>query len=142
MTLEDPYRLERFVSAQNGGTFEAALDELKAGRKTGHWIWFVFPQIAGLGSSSTSEYFALSSLEEAGAYLAHPLLGPRLVECAQALLQLEGVSAEQVLGSLDALKLRSSMTLFLRASPDKALFARVLERYFAGQADPATDARV
>jgi uncharacterized protein (DUF1810 family) len=140
MAAEDPFRLERFVSAQDDrGTYKSALEELKAGRKTGHWIWFVFPQIAGLGSSPTSQHFALSSLEEARAYLAHPVLGPRLIECAQALLQLEHTSAQQVLGALDSLKLRSSMTLFSRASPNEPLFVHVLERYFSGRGDPATD---
>jgi uncharacterized protein (DUF1810 family) len=140
VTSDDPYDLERFVSAQEkGGAYDSALGELRAGRKTGHWIWFVFPQIAGLGSSPTSRYFAVSSLEEARAYLRHPVLGPRLASCAGTLLELEGTTAEEIFGRLDALKLRSSMTLFLRAAPDEALFTQVLERYFAGQADPATD---
>jgi uncharacterized protein (DUF1810 family) len=141
--VTDPYRLERFVLAQDeGGLYGSVLDELRAGRKLGHWMWFVFPQVAGLGSSPTSRHFALSCLDEARAYLRHPVLGPRLVECAQALLQVEGRTAEQVLGVVDALKLRSSMTLFLRAAPAEAVFARVLERYFAGEADPATEARL
>ncbi|MGA3217164.1 MAG: DUF1810 domain-containing protein [Acidimicrobiales bacterium] len=139
----DPYELERFVAAQDyGGTFERVLQELRDGRKTGHWIWFIFPQIAGLGSSPTSRAFAISSLDEAKAYLSHPVLGPRLRECAGALLLIKGRAAEQILGSTDAMKLRSSMTLFTRAAPGEALFAQVLERYFAGQEDTATDERL
>ena len=132
--------LERFVRAQaHGGTYEAALAELRAGHKRSHWMWFVFPQIAGLGQSPTSRMYAIASLQEARAYLAHPVLGPRLLECAQALLGLQGVSAEHVFGGIDAIKLRSSMTLFMRAQPSQQLFADVLERYFDGRPDPATD---
>jgi uncharacterized protein (DUF1810 family) len=132
--------LQRFVDAQNqGSTYEAALSELRAGRKTTHWMWFVFPQIAGLGQSPISRRFAIASLDEARAYLAHPVLGPRLTECARALTQLSTGSAEEVLGGIDALKLRSSMTLFARADPDEPLFAQVLDRYFGAEADDATD---
>jgi uncharacterized protein (DUF1810 family) len=132
--------LQRFVDAQDqGGTYEAALAELRAGRKTGHWMWFVFPQIAGLGQSPMSRRFAIGSLEEARAYLAHPVLGPRLTECARALTRLPTASAEEVLGGIDALKLRSSMTLFHRAVPGEPLFGQVLDRYFQGVADEATD---
>ena len=139
----DPYDLERFVAAQDyGGTYDRALGELRSGRKTGHWIWFVFPQIAGLGFSATSRAFAISSVAEAEAYVAHRVLGPRLVECARALLDLEGRTAEQILGGIDAVKLRSSMTLFLRACPTEAVFGEVLDRYFSGEADPATDERL
>ncbi len=141
--MDDPYDLERFVDAQDyGGTYDRVLEELRSGRKTGHWIWFVFPQIAGLGLSPTSRAFAVSSLEEAKAYLRHPVLGARLAECARTLMALEGRTAEQVLGSTDAMKLRSSMTLFSRAEPGERLFAEVLDRYFAGRADAATDERV
>jgi uncharacterized protein (DUF1810 family) len=141
--VDDPYDLERFVDAQDyGGTYDRVLEELRSGRKTGHWIWFVFPQIAGLGLSPTSRAFAVSSLEEAKAYLRHPVLGARLAECARTLMALEGRTAEQVLGSTDAMKLRSSMTLFSRAEPGERLFAEVLDRYFAGRADAATDERV
>ncbi|MGO9583226.1 MAG: DUF1810 domain-containing protein [Acidimicrobiales bacterium] len=143
VTEEDPYDLERFVAAQDqGGTYDHALDELRRGCKTGHWMWFVFPQITGLGLSPMSRVFAISSLEEARAYLHHRALGPRLRECTATLLQIDGRTAEQIFGVTDAMKLRSSMTLFLRAAPGEGLFARVLDRYFAGQADPATDGRV
>ncbi|MGN6216556.1 MAG: DUF1810 domain-containing protein [Solirubrobacterales bacterium] len=113
----DQGQLRRFVEAQDqGGTYARALAELRAGRKTSHWIWFVFPQIAGLGQSAMSQRYAIGSMEEAQAYLEHPVLGPRLVECARALLGHEGLSARQILGEIDAVKLRSSMTLFARAS--------------------------
>lgn len=132
--------LERFVRAQDeGGTYARALEELSAGRKTSHWMWFVFPQLDGLGRSATARAYAVSGLEEARAYLAHPVLGPRLRECCEALLAVEGRTAEQVLGSVDAMKLRSSMTLFARSAPDETLFETVLERYFAGEPDAATD---
>jgi uncharacterized protein (DUF1810 family) len=133
--------LERFVEAQEG-TYERALAELRAGRKTSHWMWFVFPQIAGLGRSAMAQRYAISSLDEARAYLAHPVLGPRLRESAAALTALPGHSAEEVLGGIDALKLRSSMTLFARAAPDEPVFREVLDQYFAGEPDPATDARL
>jgi uncharacterized protein (DUF1810 family) len=140
---EDPHALERFVTAQDRGVYPAALAELRAGRKRGHWMWFVFPQIAGLGSSPTARHYAIGSLVQAKAYLAHPVLGPRLRNCAQALVELDGAtSAENILGSVDALKLRSSMTLFARAAPEETLFGRVLERYYDGVPDPATDTRV
>jgi uncharacterized protein (DUF1810 family) len=129
--------LSRFVDAQASGVYEQALRELRAGRKQGHWIWFVLPQIAGLGRSATSQYYALSGLPEARDYLAHPVLGPRLVECAQALLDLPGGDAVAVLGPIDAVKLRSSMTLFSRAGGDP-VFAAVLAKYFAGRPDQAT----
>ncbi len=134
--------LERFVEAQDeGGTYERALAELRAGRKTSHWMWFVFPQIEGLGQSPMSRAYAIASLDEASAYLDHPVLGPRLRQCAQALLDLgsDAGSAAQILGGIDAVKLRSSMTLFARADP---LFQRVLERYFGGEADEETERRL
>jgi uncharacterized protein (DUF1810 family) len=138
--MSDRFDLQRFVDAQDqGGTYDAALAELRAGRKTSHWMWFVFPQIAGLGQSAISRRFAISSLEEAQAYLADPVLGPRLIESARALTQLPTTSAEEVFGSIDALKLRSSMTLFRRADPDEPVFAHVLDQYFGGEADGATD---
>jgi uncharacterized protein (DUF1810 family) len=140
MAEDDPYGLSRFVTAQDaGGTYQNAVAELRRGRKASHWIWFVFPQIAGLGQSQTSRRFAISSLDEARAYLAHPALGPRLVECASIVVQTEARSAEQILGSLDAQKLRSSATLFMRAAPNEAAFAQVLDRFFDGVPDPATD---
>jgi uncharacterized protein (DUF1810 family) len=139
--VPDPYDLERFVAAQDaGGTYGRAVDELRAGFKSGHWMWFVFPQIAGLGQSPTSRRYAISSLGEAAAYLRHPVLGPRLHECAGLLADVKGRSADQIFGSIDAMKLRSSMTLFHRAAPDDPLFGHVLTRFFDGIADHATDA--
>ena len=137
----DPYQLERFVAAQDrGSTYARAVAELRAGAKVSHWMWFVFPQIAGLGRSATAREFAISSLDEARAYLRHPVLGPRLAGSARVLTEVAGRSAEQIFGSLDAQKLRSSMTLFLRADPaGSAGFAQVLSRYFDGQPDPGTD---
>ncbi len=135
--------LQRFVDAQDrGGTYDQALRELRAGRKTSHWMWFVFPQVAGLGRSTTAQRYAIADLEEARAYLAHPALGPRLREATQALMAHGATSAEAVLGGIDALKLRSSMTLFARAEPDEPLFRQVLEQWFGGRADPATDERL
>ena len=138
---DPPSDLGRFERAQRG-TYAAAVEELRAGRKRSHWMWFVFPQIAGLGRSATAREFAISSLDEARAYLAHPVLGPRLRECAGILAGLGGRSADEVLGPIDAMKLRSSMTLFLRAAPDEPVFAQVLDRYFGGVADEQTDARL
>jgi uncharacterized protein (DUF1810 family) len=139
--VSDPFSLRRFELAQeHGGTYERAIAELRAGRKRSHWMWFVFPQLAGLGSSATSREYAIGSLAQARAYLADPLLGGRLRECARALCELEGLSAEQVLGGVDALKLRSSMTLFARADPGEELFGEVLARYFGGAADELTEA--
>ena len=135
----DPFDLDRFTTAQDaGGTYDAALSELRAGRKTSHWMWFVFPQLAGLGRSSTARHFALRDADEARAYLAHPVLGPRLRACAQALTALPGDDPAAVLGDVDAQKLRSSMTLFARAAPDERVFSQVLDQYFGGEADPAT----
>jgi uncharacterized protein (DUF1810 family) len=136
----DPFNLARFTEAQNG-VYEHAIAELRRGQKTSHWMWFVFPQIAGLGQSSTSRYYAISSLAEAQAYLAHPVLGPRLRECASVLLAMSR-SADQIFGGIDALKLRSSMTLFQYADPGEPLFQQVLDQYFDGAADPATLERV
>ena len=133
--------LERFVVAQRE-VYPSVLEELRRGHKTGHWIWFVFPQIAGLGRSATSQAFAIVSLEAAGAYLAHPVLGARLRECAAIVAALEGRTAVEIFGSLDAMKVRSSMTLFHRAAPDDSVFADVLDRHFGGIADPATNERL
>lgn len=130
--------LERFVEAQRE-TYPRALAELRAGRKTSHWMWFVFPQLSGLGQSEMSRRYAIGSLGEARAYLADPVLGARLRECAAALLGLPGRSAEEVMGSVDAVKLRSSITLFARADPDEPLFAAVLERFYGGAADESTE---
>ena len=134
-----PQDIERFVDAQ-AGVYEQALGELRAGAKTGHWMWFIFPQVAGLGRSDVSRYYAIGSLDEARAYLAHPVLGSRLRESARALLGVDGRSAERILGGIDALKLRSSMTLFLRADPAEPVFRQVLDRYFDGRPDEATEA--
>ena len=131
--------LRRFVSAQDaGGTFDTALAELRRGSKRSHWMWFVFPQLAGLGRSATSEHYALADLEEARAYLAHPVLGARLIACAAGLADREGHDPVAILGGVDAMKLRSSMTLFARAASDEPVFADVLDRYFGGEQDPAT----
>jgi uncharacterized protein (DUF1810 family) len=129
--------LERFVDAQ-AGTYEQALAELRAGRKTSHWMWWVFPQVAGLGTSGTSQAYADRDLAEARAYLQHDVLGPRLLECCRALLALEDVPAERVLGSVDAMKLRSSMTLFAAADPDEPVFTEVLDRFYDGEPDERT----
>jgi uncharacterized protein (DUF1810 family) len=136
----DPHDLRRFLDAQQeGGTYERALAELRAGRKQTHWMWFVFPQLAELGRSPTAKRFGIASLAEARAYLEHPVLGPRLRECARALLALEGAAATEILGAIDALKLRSSMTLFAHAAPEDPLFRAVLDRYYGGEPDPATE---
>lgn len=138
--MNDPYRLQRFVDAQDqGGTYERALAELSEGRKRSHWMWFVFPQIAGLGQSPTSRAYAISSLHEARAYLAHPVLGPRLIETARVLTGLEKSNAQQIFGGIDATKLRSSMTLFARADPGNRAFSDVLDKYFGGASDDMTD---
>ena len=129
MPEADPFELERFVAAQDhGSTYEQALAELRKGRKHGHWMWFVFPQLAGLGASPMSQRYAISSLAEARAYLDHAVLN-----------RLGGGSAEAIFGGIDAVKLRSSMTLFARADPGVAAFRSVLDAYFGGQADDATD---
>jgi len=135
------YDLDRFVLAQEH-VYGGALEELRRGRKTGHWIWFIFPQVAGLGYSDMSRRYALTSLDEARAYLAHPLLGARLRECASALLAAPQVAAEDILGATDAMKVRSSMTLFHRAAPDEPIFTQVLDRFYGGVPDSATDDRL
>ena len=141
--MDDPYNLDRFVAAQNaGGTYDHAVEELRRGRKTSHWMWFVFPQIAGLGQSHMSRTYAIGSLAEAEAYLRHPVLGPRLIACADIVARSSARTAAEIFGGIDALKLQSSMTLFRRADPTQPLFNHVLERYFDGQADAATDQRV
>ena len=143
VTADDPYDLERFVAAQDaGGVYDRAVAELRSGRKVSHWMWFVFPQLAGLGSSATARAFAISSIEEASAYLDHPILGPRLTRCTEIVAGVRDRSAEQVFGGVDAQKLRSSMTLFMRAAPEQPLFRRVLELYFDGLPDPLTEQRI
>jgi uncharacterized protein (DUF1810 family) len=141
--VPDPYHLQRFVSAQDEtGTYAVALQELRNGRKRSHWMWFVFPQIAGLGHSAMAQRYAISGLAEAQAYLAHPVLGARLAECAQALLDAGESDPVRVMGPIDAQKLRSSMTLFERAAGTVPEFAAVLEQYFAGERDDATLSRI
>lgn len=140
MTTNDPFDLQRFVTAQDAdGLYEQVVEELRRGRKTSHWMWFVFPQVAGLGRSVTSKRFAVSSIDEAQAYLAHPMLGPRLIECAHTVANVSDRTVQQILGSVDAQKLQSSMTLFMRAAPDERAFSRVLDAHFEGRPDLATD---
>jgi uncharacterized protein (DUF1810 family) len=138
--MDDSFNLSRFVEAQNRGDCnKRVVEELRRGRKATHWMWFVFPQVAGLGLSAMAREYAIGSLDEARAYLDHPLLGPRLRECAGIVADTEGRTAEQIFGYIDARKLRSSMTLFARAAPTEGSFQRVLDRYFEGAPDPTTD---
>ena len=138
--MHDSFDLRRFELAQDEhDVYARATSELRAGRKLSHWMWFVFPQLAGLGHSAMSRTYAIASLEEAAAYLAHPVLGPRLVECARILTELEGLTAQQIFGSVDACKLHSSMSLFARVAPDDRPFRGVLEHYFGGVTDVNTD---
>jgi uncharacterized protein (DUF1810 family) len=139
--LDDPHNLDRFLRAQ-ADAYAQALGELRRGRKASHWIWFIFPQVAGLGSSPTSRLYAIATLDEARAYAAHPMLGPRLIECATAMLSHQGLTARDILGTPDDLKFRSSMTLFAAALPEEALFADALERFFGGAGDPLTLAKL
>jgi uncharacterized protein (DUF1810 family) len=139
--LDDRFQLQRFVDAQRP-VYETAVRELRAGRKRGHWMWFIFPQLSGLGHSVTSQTFALSSLAEAAAYLAHPVLGQRLRECAAVLASVEGRSVDDIFGHPDDLKFHSSMTLFARAAPQEPVFAACLQKYFGGQPDPQTLSRL
>ena len=138
---DDPYDLQRFVDAQKG-VYESVINELRAGRKRSHWIWFVFPQIQGLGSSPTAVRFEIASADEARAYLAHELLGPRLRECARLVSQIDGRSIEEIFGWPDYLKVRSSMTLFARSTDDNGDFLAVLEKFYGGEEDPATLAKL
>jgi uncharacterized protein (DUF1810 family) len=135
--MNDPHDLQRFVDAQNP-VYAHVRAELAAGAKTSHWMWFVFPQLRGLGRSATAQHFGIGSLQEAKAYAAHPVLGPRLTECTGLVVGLEGRSVHQIFGSPDDMKLCSCMTLFAQAAPREALFARVIEKYFDGQPDQAT----
>jgi len=139
--MAGPFNLQRFVDAQKP-VYERGRRELQAGRKESHWMWFVFPQIAGLGRSPTSVLYAISSLDEAKAYLAHPVLGPRLRECAKLAVDVEGRTAREIFGPVDEMKFRSSMTLFAQAAPDEDVFQRCVDKYFAGSHDPATLARL
>jgi uncharacterized protein (DUF1810 family) len=141
--MADPLNLERFVSAQ-AAVFPQVLAELQAGEKRSHWIWFIFPQMKGLGHSSQSEYYGIGSLEEAEAYLRHPLLGERLRQCTRLVTQVEGRAISRILGYPDDLKFRSSMTLFERAAEEAGLdstdFSDALKKYFNGEGDPLTAA--
>lgn len=133
--------LQRFVDAQSE-TYDQALAELRAGRKRTHWMWFVLPQLAGLGRSAMAQRFALRDLDEARAYVAHPVLGRRLVECARALTALDTVDPVEVMGDVDAQKLQSSMTLFTLAAPEQPVFREVLDHYFGGALDEGTTSRL
>ena len=135
--MDDPYDLERFVRAQRDD-YELALSEIVTGRKRSHWMWYIFPQIGGLGSSAMSRRYAIKSTAEARAYLDHVVLGPRLLACVEALINLEGRSVEQIFGFPDDRKLRSSATLFAEVSPSGSVFHRLLEKYFQGERDGAT----
>jgi uncharacterized protein (DUF1810 family) len=139
--VTDPYDLQRFVDAQ-AHSYDEALAELRAGEKRTHWMWFIFPQVAGLGRSATAQRFAISGLEEARAYLSHPVLGRRLVESARALAGLDTADPERVFGAVDARKLQSSMTLFALAAPDEPVFREVLDHFFGGALDDATTSRL
>ena len=141
MNQPDPFDLQRFVDAQ-ARVYDTVLGELRDGRKRSHWMWFVFPQLRGLGSSPTAVRFAISSIDEARAYLAHELLGPRLRECTGLVATIDGRTAEEIFGWPDDMKLRSSMTLFARAADDNAAFVAVLEKFYGGEEDPATLARL
>src|SRR4029077_20694438 len=147
MPAVDPFNLQRFVDAQQH-VIASVIAELRHGRKRSHWMWFIFPQLKGLGHTAQSKFFGITSLQEAAAYLQHPVLGPRLNECTQLVNAVEGHSAEDIFGEIDAMKFRSSMTLFAKATPAKAapakaapenqIFIDALEKYFAGEFDPLT----
>jgi uncharacterized protein (DUF1810 family) len=134
---DDPFDLDRFVQAQSS-SYEVALGEITRGLKRSHWMWYIFPQFAGLGFSSTSVHYAIKSVDEAKAYLAHPVLGPRLVRCAEAAVAVKILSARQIFGSPDDMKLRSCATLFASVSPAGSVFHQLLERYFEGEGDAKT----
>jgi uncharacterized protein (DUF1810 family) len=134
--MDEPFDLQRFIDAQNG-VYDEALAELRAGAKRSHWMWFIFPQVAGLGFSAMARRYAIASRLEAQAYLAHPILGPRLIACTRAVCRIEGRSAHQIFGSPDDLKFRSSMTLFAAIAED-GFFAEALQKYFGGRPDEAT----
>jgi uncharacterized protein (DUF1810 family) len=139
--MSDPYKLQRFVDAQ-APVYKQVISELRAGRKRSHWMWFVFPQIAGLGRSDMARRYAISSLDEAKAYLAHPVLGPRLRECTALVNEVQGSSVDEIFGYPDDLKFGSSMTLFARAATDNRVFDTALKRYFGGKADAQTLAQL
>jgi uncharacterized protein (DUF1810 family) len=135
--MQDAFNLDRFVSAQSG-VYAQVLAELSEGRKRSHWIWFIFPQMKGLGRSAQSEYYGIGSLAEASAYARHPLLGARLIECTQLVNRVEGRTIGEILGSPDDLKFRSAMTLFSRAAEEATVFDEALAKYFHGEGDPLT----
>src|SRR5690348_2237384 len=137
LSTADRYNLNRFVDAQEQ-VFDNVLTELKHGRKYGHWIWFIFPQLKGLGLSPTSEFYGISSLDEAKAYLQHPVLGPRLLQCTELVIAIQGSDVEEIFGEIDAMKFRSCMTLFAAADPQQRTFSRALDKYFAGEGDRLT----
>jgi uncharacterized protein (DUF1810 family) len=133
----DPFDLDRFISAQEG-IYDSVLAELRRGQKRTHWMWFVFPQIDGLAHSATSKYYAIKSIEEARQYSNHPILGARLLECAEAVLAVEGRSVSEIFGYPDDLKLKSSMTLFAYVADPRSVFVRILDKYFQGERDVRT----
>jgi uncharacterized protein (DUF1810 family) len=141
MAADDPFHLQRFVDAQ-APVYERVRAELRNGRKQSHWMWFIFPQIAGLGRSAMAQRYAIASLEEAEAYWKHPVLGARLRECTNLMVQVDGRSAYEILGSPDDMKFHSCMTLFARAAPDEKVFGAALDKYFDGRADASTIARL
>jgi uncharacterized protein (DUF1810 family) len=137
MTAKDTFNLQRFVDAQ-APAYEQVCQELRAGRKRSHWIWFIFPQMRGLGHSEMAQYYGISSPQEAEAYLAHPVLGARLRECTRLVVEVEGSSVDQIFGYPDNLKFHSSMSLFASGAPDEPLFQQALQKYFGGELDPNT----
>jgi uncharacterized protein (DUF1810 family) len=141
MAMDDLFNLQRFLDAQEP-VYGQVCAELRQGRKSGHWMWFIFPQIRGLGSSDTARYFAISSSDEAKKYLDHPVLGTRLQECVEFVMQIKKGSVEQIFGYPDNLKFHSSMTLFAQAADDRTIFLRALEKYFGGKPDAQTLARI
>jgi uncharacterized protein (DUF1810 family) len=134
---KDKFNLERFVTAQEA-VVDSVLDELRAGHKVTHWMWFIFPQLRGLGKSMNADYFGISSLAEAQSYLNHPILGPRLVQCTRLTNEVQNRSAKQIFGDTDSIKFRSCMTLFSQADPTQALFIEAIDKYFAGHPDTKT----
>jgi uncharacterized protein (DUF1810 family) len=139
--MNDPYDLQRFLEAQER-VYRRVREELSAGRKESHWMWFVFPQIAGLGRSARAQEYAISSREEAQAYVRHPVLGARLKECAELVRRVDGRSTQEIFGGVDEMKFRSSMTLFANAAPDIPVFKECLDKFFGGEPDPATVERL
>jgi uncharacterized protein (DUF1810 family) len=135
--MDDPFNLQRFIDAQQP-VFAEVIAELGQGRKCGHWMWFIFPQLKGLGRTAQSTFFGISSVQETAAYLQHPVLGPRLRQCTQLVNAVEGRSAEDIFGEIDAMKFRSSLTLFAKATSENQIFTDALEKYYAGEFDPLT----